>query len=217
MLGGKGGNFESVAVDNTDPDRPIFFLTEDLESGALRRFVADGNGWDSLHYGGSTTFLRFLDDGTFEWTSDENYGRLSAKWYYPNTEGISYHDGFLYFVSKEVKALYILDLTRMTYERELTGGPKLSGHGSFYSQPDQIVLATTRYIYFTEDGGSNPGLYARDELGKFFTIFQGLEGAYDDDETVGLALTPDRKRLYAGFQDAGVLFEFTREDGMSFE
>ncbi len=219
MLGGSGGRYESVAVDNTDPNRPIFFVTEDRESGALRRFIADGNGWDSLHNGGSTTFLYFIDDNTFEWTSNINAGRASAVRYYPNTEGISYHDGYLYFVSKENKALYILDLKEMTYKREPAGGPKLSGHGSFNSEPDQIVLATNpiRYMYFAEDGGRTPGVYARDKNGTFFTIFQGIEGEYCDDESVGIALTPDRKRLYAGFQDAGVLFEFTRDDGMSFE
>jgi hypothetical protein len=33
LLGGSGGNFESVAVINIDPSRPIFFTTEDHESG----------------------------------------------------------------------------------------------------------------------------------------------------------------------------------------
>lgn len=217
LLGGSGGTYESAAVDNTDPKRPIFFVTEDHESGALRRFIADGNGWDSLHQGGSTTFLYFINENTFEWTSNENAGRASAQRYYPNTEGISYLDGYVYFVSKEMTALFILDLKEMTYKRELTGGPKLYGHGSFNSQPDQIFLATIQYMYFAEDGGRTPGVYVRDKNGMYFTIFQGIDGAYFDDETVGIALTPDRKRLYAGFQDAGVLFEFTRDDGMSFE
>jgi len=40
---------------------------------------------------------------------------------------------------------------------------------------------------------------------------------YDEDETVGIAFTQDRTRLYAGLQDAGVLLELTRDDGMPFE
>ena len=36
-LGGNGGNFEAVAVDNRDPSRPVFFVTEDTGYGALRR------------------------------------------------------------------------------------------------------------------------------------------------------------------------------------
>ena len=51
-LGGYGGKYESVAVDNdTNPNKPLFFITEDLEDGALRRFQANGKGWNSLHNG----------------------------------------------------------------------------------------------------------------------------------------------------------------------
>ena len=48
-------------------------------------------------------------------------------------------------------------------------------------------------------------------------VFQAISDEYDGDETVGIALTPDRMKLYAGIQDAGVLFEFTRDDGRPFE
>jgi hypothetical protein len=223
VLGGSGGAFESVAVDNTDPNEPIFFLTEDHEAGALRRFVADGNGWDSLHNGGTTSYLYFIDDQNFEWTSSVDDGRRSAQWYYPNSEGISYFDGMLYFVSKEMQTLYTLDLAQMTYQREGTGGSHLLGRGSFNAQPDQIFIASgvgeagKRYQYFTEDGGSSPGLFARDGDGSYYTVFQGIEGVYEEDETVGVAFTRDRTRLYAGLQDVGLLLELTRDDGMPFE
>lgn len=218
MIGGSGGAFESVAVDNSDPTSPIFFLTEDHEAGALRRFVASGNGWDSLHDGGTISYLYFIDDHSFDWTLSIDTGRRSAQWYYPNTEGISYNNRTLYFVSKELQTLFTLDLVQMTYQREVTGGLHLLGRGSFNSQPDQIFLgANKRFLYFTEDGGSTPGLFARDEGGFYYTIFQGIDGVYDDDETVGVALTADRKRLYVGLQDAGLLLELTRDDEMPFE
>ena len=218
-LGGYGGKYESVAVDNTDPNNPLFFITEDLEDGALRRFQANGKGWNSLHNGwGSTKYLNFLDWSRFEWTSNEHKGRQSAEWYYPNAEGISYYDGYLYFVSKVNQMLFILDLDNMTYKRETTGGPNLSGRGSFNAQPDQIVFGEKkRYMYFTEDGGSTPGVFVRDGDGTYYTVFQAISDEYDGDETVGIALTPDRMKLYAGIQDAGVLFEFTRDDGRPFE
>jgi secreted PhoX family phosphatase len=38
-LGGDGGSFEAVAFDNSNPDSPIFYLTEDAELGALRRYT----------------------------------------------------------------------------------------------------------------------------------------------------------------------------------
>lgn len=207
-----------MAVDNSDPNEPIFFLTEDHETGALRRFVADGDGWDSLHNGGTTTYLYFIDHQNFEWSSSIDDGRRSAQRFYPNSEGISYYDGMLYFVSKEMHNLYTLDLTRMTYQTEFTGGSQLLGRGSFNAQPDQIFIGVSkRYLYFTEDGGSSPGLFARDEDGAYYTVFQGIEGVYVEDETVGIAFTQDRKKLYAGLQDAGVLLELTRDDGMPFE
>ena len=72
-------------------------------------------------------------------------------------------------------------------------------------------------MYFTEDGGSTPGVFVRDGDGTYYTVFQAISDEYDGDETVGIALTPDRMKLYAGIQDAGVLFEFTRDDGRPFE
>jgi secreted PhoX family phosphatase len=64
LLGGaSGGNYESVAVDNRDAANPVFFTTEDNSRGELRRFVADGNGWDALHVGGRTTYLKFSFGG----------------------------------------------------------------------------------------------------------------------------------------------------------
>ena len=77
---------------------------------------------------------------------------------------------------------------------------------------------------YTKDGGTTPGVYVRDTSGKYHTIFEAIEGGIysgdednSADETVGIALSPDRRKLYAGFQDAGVLFELTRDDGYPFE
>lgn len=226
LLGGDGGRYETVACDNRNPNRPIFFTTEDHEYGALRRFEADGNGWDALHIGGTTTFLRIMDDSTFMWTTNEFAAKNSAVTYYRNAEGVIYHEGLLYFVAKKTRTLFILNLTTMTYESERTGD-QFSGKGSFNAQPDQVVLAGEnfkRWIYFTEDGGSTPGVYVRDVKGTYYTIFEAMEGSSysglggdDPDETVGIALSPDRRKLYAGFQDAGLLMEFTRDDGFPFE
>ena len=70
----------------------------------------------------------------------------------------------------------------------------------------------------TEDGGSTPGVYARlGSTGEYYTMFQGLPDDYDGDETVGIAISPDQTKFYAGFQRAGLLFEITRDDGLPFE
>lgn len=215
-----GGKYESVAVDNRNPDRPVFYVTEDREHGALRRYVANGNEWGALHSvdGGTTTFLHILGDGTFEWTTDEDIGQESAGDYFPNAEGIQVHEGHVYFMSKEHRMLIILDLDSMTYETEYSG-MKFYGEGYFSDEPDQIIFGPTqKYMYFTEDGGNSPGVYARYGGDKtYFTLFQGINGVYSDDETVGIAISPDHKRFYAGIQDAGYIFEFSREDGLAFE
>lgn len=218
-LGGNGGRYESVAVDNRDPNRPVFFTTEDDSEGALRRFEANGNGWDALHSNGKTTFLNILKGNTFEWTTDEDDGRSSASKHFPNTEGIAVHEGKVYFMTKEFKRLIILDLENMTYETEGTG-KKFYGEGTFGDQPDQNMFGPSRkYIYFTEDGGSSPGVYARyGSDGTYFTMFQAIQGGmHDDDETAGIALSPDNKRFYATIQHSGYILEFTRDDGLAFE
>ena len=217
-LGGDGGNYESVACDDRVYDQPVFFTTEDEEDGALRRFVATQHGWDALHSDGETTFLNIIDGNTFEWTTDEGVGRNSAKKYFPKTEGIQVHEGKVYFMSKEFQRMYILDLENFTYTAESTG-KKFYGEGSFGGQPDQHMFGPSRkYLYFTEDGSSDPGIYARYHDGTYFTMFQAIRGGiHTDDETIGIALSPDHKRFYAGFQDNGYIFEFTREDGLRFE
>eukprot|EP00984_Skeletonema_dohrnii_P018701 scaffold8784_cov151-Skeletonema_dohrnii-CCMP3373.AAC.4 len=214
-----GGEYETVAVDNTNKSKPIFFTTEDQSNGELRRFEADGNGWDALHVGGRTTYLEFLDGNRFQWTTSLSAGENSAASYYPNAEGIIYHNSTLYFVAKVTRTLFILDLNDMTYTSEQTGSSWV-GQGSFNSQPDQIIesdLDKRKYIYFTEDGGSAPGVHVRDREGKYYTMVRGVPGGrYSGDETVGIAFSPDRRKFYFGFQDAGVLMEVTRDDGHVF-
>ncbi|KAK1739780.1 DUF839 domain-containing protein [Skeletonema marinoi] len=220
LLGGpSGGEYETVAVDNTNKNKPVFFVTEDESDGELRRFEADGYGWDALHVGGRTTYLEFLDGNRFQWTTSLSAGENSAASYYPNAEGIIYHNSTLYFVAKVTRTLFILDLNDMTYTSERTGSSWV-GQGSFNSQPDQIIesdLDERKYIYFTEDGGSAPGVHVRDREGKYYTMVRGVPGGrYSGDETAGIAFSPDRKKFYFGFQDAGVLMEVTRYDGHVF-
>jgi len=220
LLGGpSGGAYETVAVDYTNTSKPVFFITEDKTYGELRRFEADGNGWDALHVGGRTTYLQFLSGNRFRWTTSLSAGKNSAASYYPNAEGIIYHNSTLYFVAKVTRTLFILDLNDMTYTSERTGSSWV-GQGAFNSQPDQIIesdLDKRKFIYFTEDGGKAPGVHVRDRKGNYYTMARGVPGGrYAGDETVGIAFSPDRRKFYFGFQDAGVLMEVTRDDGQPF-
>ena len=219
LLGGpSGGAYETVAVDNTYKNKPVFFTTKDTSNGELRRFEANGNGWDALHVGGRTTYLQFISGNRFRWTTNLRAGRNSAASYYPNAEGIIHHNSTLYFVAKKSRKLFILDLNDMTYTSERTGSSWV-GQGAFNSQPDQIIesdLDKRKFIYFTEDGGNAPGVHVRDREGNYYTMARGVPGIYAGDETVGIAFSPDRRKFYFGFQDAGVLMEVTRDDGQAF-
>ena len=240
-LGGTGGNYESVAVDHRRKRQPIFYVTEDKEYGALRRYIprysnADVN-WDTLHEdGGETTFLVFNEDGsTFDWTTNEQAARNSQAKHYPNLEGIDFDDdGFLYFVSKKRSTLYVLDLLAKTYTTSLTKTGTLEWGGWFNHSPDQIVSNNGgEYLYMTEDGGKTPGVYAiHKPTGKRYTMFEAYTDQYHHDETTGLAFSPDGTKMYAVFQDCGCdqedsengisyncgcLLEFSRQDGRSFE
>ncbi|KAL3801512.1 hypothetical protein HJC23_000950 [Cyclotella cryptica] len=235
VLGGDGGFFESAACDNRDPSRPTFFVTEDYKYGALRKYTppASTNGavakWTTLHKtGGTIEYLLFIDDTKFTWTAtDESAARRSEAIYYPSTEGIEVKNGILNFISKKTFKLYTLDLDNGTYTTMGTN-TTLVGDGSFKHSPDQIVRNNDGdFLYFTEDGGSDPGVYGLDPNGRMFAIFEAYDKKYKGDETTGIAFSPDGTKMYAAFQDCGCpvtygrdcgcLFQFTRDDGRSFD
>lgn len=196
-LGGAGGGlYEAVACDNRNPSRPTFFVTEDYVSGALRKYTpppAAASGvasWDSLHLdGGEMEYLVFLEGNKFKWSSDESLGRTSQRNHYPNVEGINYHDGMLYFVSKKTMKLYVLDLDKKTYVSSSTNDYVLYS-GVFKNGPDQLVR-NGKFLYFTEDGGKTPGVYSIDEEGNSYSIFEAYDEKYFQDETTGLSFSPD--------------------------
>ena len=234
-LGGGGGNYESAAVDNRDPSKPIFFVTEDSSAGALLRYTppaANPVGWSSLtDTGGNTTYLKFLNATHFTWTTVKSEAQTSQSTYYPYLEGIDFYNCHLYFVSKTRNKLFTLDLDNGKYTSSATNnwGNPMAGGGAFNSQPDQIVRSGD-YLYFTEDGGSTAGVYAANtSTGAKYAVFEAISNLYSSDETTGLAFSPDGKRMYAAFQDCayqglctttsncGCLLEFTRVDGKSFD
>eukprot|EP00977_Amphora_coffeiformis_P016670 scaffold5220_cov188-Amphora_coffeaeformis.AAC.2 len=230
-LGSDGGVFESFAYDDRNPDDPVFFLTEDIQQGALQRFRVDSSPpdwndpWNILLGPGTTDFLVLNPNGsgtggTFEWTLNRQRARRSAAIYYPNSEGIDVHDGQLYFVSKVYQEMYTLDLDARTYTVESTD------RGLFNGGPDQIkrilnhddngTTLPSNYddlLFFTEDGGIRAGIHARNAAGAYLTI---LESDVYENETTGLSFSPDGKAMYIAYQNDGLLFEIRREDGLPF-
>ena len=215
-LGNDGGKFESFAHDIRHSH---YFVTEDRDDGPLRRWIPaptnNTNPWELLHGEGETTFLRLIPQndgsGRYEWIKNKRRAKTNAEAFYPNSEGIDVSGNQLFFVSKETKTLFILNLDNGSYTSHTTR------QGVFDGQPDQvyrIIGADDDLLYFTEDGGTYAGIHGRDSLGRFYTILESYE--YDDDETTGLAFSPDGMHMYVAYQDHGLLFDITRQDGLPF-
>lgn len=222
-----GGNFEAFTYDIRNASRPCYFITEDHERGALRRWCPDSylldsdDKWSQLHGNGTRDYLKVIN-GTnkFEWTPSLEEGRQSAYDFFQLSEGISHDgEGILYFVTKKSNTLYALNLDTFEYRTEMTSNKdRMFGDGSFSAQPDYVLHSgNDDMLYFTEDGGW-PGVHAlKKGTGEYFSIVEAKGAMYEHDEATGLAWSPDWTRLYVCIQDAGVLFEITRDDGLPFD
>lgn len=219
-MGSEGGVWESFTFDVRNRAYPRFFVTEDHQKGALRRFTPRTANWEEpwnmLHDEGVTDFLTLFPNatnngGTFQWTDDFDSARENADLYYPHSEGIDVYGSQLFFVCKKIHMLFVLDLDNGTYMNRTTKS------GLFDGQPDQIqrILGDSRgdLIYFTEEGGEHAGIHARDSVSRFYTI---LESPLYPDETTGLAFSPDGRFMLMAYQDIGVLFSVWRKDGLPF-
>lgn len=217
-LGNTGGMWEAFAYDIRDLKQPRFFVTEDHNKGCLRRFTPSevnwDRPWDMLHGAGVTEYMIVHptsdEGGTFEWTSDEEAAKNNARTYYPLSEGIDVYGSQLFFVCKKIHQIFTINLDEGTYTNETTIS------GLFDGKPDQVhrILDDDKDIlYFTEEGGVDAGVHARDASGNYYTI---LESPDYTDETSGLAFSPDGKHLYVAYQDAGLLFDVWRQDGLPF-
>jgi hypothetical protein len=157
---GAFGNYESFAYDDSTAV-PTFYVTRDFKNGVLTRFTPNSKGmdcykksadldrWCTLDYG-TLDFLLISGgaSGTFQWTKNQTKAHLNAEKYYPNSEGIDIVDSTLYFTSKVLKRLTILDLKKMKYTYSSTVS------GAFKEQPDQVerlVPNKDSVLYFCED------------------------------------------------------------------
>jgi len=229
------GFYESFAFD-IGKAIPTFYVTRDSSDGVLTRFTPDAAGmacyrktidsdrWCTLD-SGTRDYLVLSGgaNGTFSWTTNLKTAAANAKKYYLNNEGIDVVNGTLFFVSKALKRLIILDLRGKTYTYSSTK------NGAFNDQPDQLARLLTNdtnsLLYFCEDGDSFPGVHARNSSGSFFTIVSGLfNGTISNgvpvtltyEETTGLAFSPDGKHMYVSYQHFGAIYDITRQDGRAF-
>lgn len=187
VLGGTGGSYESFAFDARDRSNPTFYVTNDNLQGGLVRFTPDpsivraaeksGDYSMILHKMGKLDYLVLSPisgkesdkSGTFQWVRDRNTADRNAERFYRNAEGIDSRNGFLYFTTKISKSLFILDLDRLTYQRNSTV------MSSFDGQPDQIVRIakddpSNDLLYFCEESSPSNGVHVLDTKGNFYTI-----------------------------------------------
>lgn len=216
-LGRDGGAWESFAYDIRNKKKPSFFATEDASSGALRRFVPDNPNWDDkwniLHGPGVVKYLKVFPEGngnkgTYVWTTDRSAAKRNAEIHYPNSEGIDVKGSELFFVCKNIRKLFVLNLDNGTYRRRSTV------YGMFDGAPDQVervLEGESELLYFTEEGGKDAGVHSRDAKGLFRTI---LESPIYHDETTGLSFYG--KFMYVAYQENGHVFAVWKKDGTSF-
>ena len=219
VVGQLGGSYEAFAYDARNISAPSYYITEDTQDGALRRYRPPINYpmvWESLHLTNGTHDYLVLDAiaSTFRWSTDLQEGRNSALAYFKNSEGIAIRNGKLAFVSKVQKELLLLDLDKFTYTSLSTETVALSGGGRFDAQPDHLLAeSVSGVLILSEDGGSTPGMFGYDGS-KYFSYF---ESNFAGDEITGIAFSPDRKFLFAAVQSIGYLFRISRDDGLPFE
>jgi hypothetical protein len=219
-LGNDGGRWESFAYDTRNPHQPRFYATEDSDKGALARFTPLNpdldQKWDILHGPGVSEYLVLhptldRESGTFSWTSNRDDAKDNARLYYRNSEGIDVYKNQLFFVCKNMRMLFELNLDDGTYTRSSTES------GLFDGGPDQlkrIMEDDDALLYFTEEGGVDAGIHARDNHGRFYTV---LDSPNLPGETTGLAFSPDAKYMYTAYQDVGMLYAIWRRDGLPFD
>jgi len=217
-----GGAYLGFAYDNRNTSKPYFFLTEDYNFGCVRRFTPNATSmnstdlWMQLDGGGTTDYLRLQPHaavsgkGTFNWTSNIMLARQSAQLVYPESSGIAVHGKTLSFAIQGQQKLFQLDLD--------TGGYKVTSTntGLFDGEPNTVRYVEgkdgTALLYMTENGGERAGIHALDGQGRLFTV---LEGFYEP-WTSGFAISPDGNHMYVSFQKDGLVFDITRDDGLSF-
>jgi secreted PhoX family phosphatase len=68
---------------------------------------------------------------------------------------------------------------------------------------------------FHHQGGLTPGVYGRTNNGKYFTIISGQ--FTQNEETTGLAFSPDGMHMYVSFQHIGIVYDITRDDKQPFQ
>jgi len=76
-----------------------------------------------------------------------------------------------------------------------------------------IFIFLIHHFFCINRGGKDAGIHGRDSNGNFFSI---LESPVYEEETTGLAFSPDHKHMYVAYQKNGIVLDVWRNDGLAF-
>ncbi|GKY90971.1 hypothetical protein MPSEU_000069900 [Mayamaea pseudoterrestris] len=206
-----GGHFNSFAYWALLTSGPHFFVSADGEYDSLQRFIPDqvdwSNPWNMLLGPGTTMYLLLNPhDRTFDWTFDADEAQVNAEEYFPGPTSVDQYENCLYFVSKSLKRMCVLNLLEGTYSEQSTDG-----------QYDQLVRIkeenASDIFYYSQNADNAFQITARNAQGPY-SIVGASEGG---DEATGLAFSPNGKHMYFVLNKAGIVYDITRNDGLGFQ
>ncbi|MFT4615687.1 MAG: hypothetical protein ACI9NT_002845 [Bacteroidia bacterium] len=190
---GMGQFFHEAAACH--PDQEVVFMTEDLPTGGLYRFIP--NTWGEL----STGILQVLTEptaGTLSWETvpDPIGDPIATRDQVPDTkqfnggEGIDLSNGNVVFTTKGDNKVWSYDPVANTlttlYDAAIAVNGVLTG-------VDNVETSAEGVIYVCEDGGDMQIVLVRED-GSTFPVVQIADNPTS--EICGAAFDPSGKRLY---------------------
>ncbi|MEI2768613.1 MAG: alkaline phosphatase PhoX [Nitrosomonas sp.] len=210
---------EAVAVDTINKQ---IYLTEDETDGCLYRYTARSFNTTQSHPNLDDGFLEVAEVfegsvGKVRWhvlpdslaQSTWTRHQVDNATHFNGGEGIWYHRGIIYFVTKGDNRVWMYDIPQqelsIIYSSSQYRSPVLTG-------VDNIIANQAGELLIAEDGGDMQIVVL--VANKVFPLLQ-LVG-HERSEIAGPALSPDGKRLYfssqrgsSGYNDGGITYEVT--------
>ena len=211
---GELGRYESFAYDISTPV-PTFYVSR-VSWCWKRRCDSLYSKWQgygvlqlkctcwSMVYTGTWNSRLLVDFGqwsckleTLAGQHDLKAAEDNAKEFYPNVEGIDSNDGNVYFVSKMLQRLVILNLAEQTYScvwqynKWQLCRPTRSSWATHSRRSKSLVFVWRRR--------RNIGCLWTSGHGRYFTVMEGQTDGRNDEST-GLAWSPNAKHMLVTYQ-----------------
>lgn len=194
---------EAAAID---PKDQMVYMTEDHREGRVYRFTP--TNYPDLSQG-SLEVCVVGSDGSVSWapiadpsgSSTPTRDQVPESTIFSGNEGIWYHDGWIYFTSKNDHSVHGIDLRAQTYTLIWKGDPDgLGTEGAVLSHVDNITVdAGSGDLYVAEDGGNMEVVMITAE-GAIAPFVRVVGDGHEPSEVTGPVFNPKRDRLYFSSQ-----------------